>query len=44
MMWGIWDFDLKDWVRELPSKVDDGGIAILAFENASDIARRVGDW
>lgn len=30
-MWGIWDLESGDWVRELPSKVDDGGIAILAF-------------
>lgn len=31
-MFGIWCFDTNDWLRELPSKVDDGGIAILAFD------------
>jgi hypothetical protein len=32
-MFGIWDLEKNDWVRELPSKVDDGGEAILAFES-----------
>lgn len=30
-MWGIWDYAARDWYRELPSPVDDGGTAILAF-------------
>lgn len=30
-MYAIWDFDLRGWVRELPSKVNDGGEAILVF-------------
>lgn len=30
-MYGIWDHGIGDWVREMPSKIDDGGIAILAF-------------
>lgn len=34
-LFGIWCHDSKDnkgdWYRELPSKVDDGGIALLAF-------------
>lgn len=34
-LYGIWCKDLKDckgdWMRELPSKVNDGEIAILAF-------------
>jgi len=42
-MWAIWDFGCNDYVRELPSKVNEGGIAILAFEDkeeAQDRARR----
>lgn len=39
-MWGIWDNDKNDWVRELPSKVDDGGSAILAFFSKADACRR----
>lgn len=30
-MYGIWDHGEDDFVREMPSKVDDGGVAILAF-------------
>jgi hypothetical protein len=30
-MWLIWCEDVNDWLRELPSKVDDGGEAVLAF-------------
>ena len=34
-LYGIWCKDLKDcrgdWLRELPSSVDDGGIAMLVF-------------
>ncbi len=39
-MWGIWDFDLCDWVREMPSKVDDGGEALLAYGRKVDACRR----
>ena len=31
MLWIIWDSEYDDWLRELPSKVDDGGKAILTF-------------
>jgi hypothetical protein len=30
-MWGIWCYDEHGWLRELPSKVHDGGEAVLAF-------------
>ena len=30
-MYAIWCHDTEDWLRELPSKVDDGGEAVLAF-------------
>jgi hypothetical protein len=30
-MYGIWCLDTNDWLREFQSKVDDGGIAVLAF-------------
>jgi hypothetical protein len=39
-MWGIWDCDSNHWVRELPSKVDDGGIAVLAFWSKREACRR----
>jgi hypothetical protein len=39
-VFGIWDNDRNDWVRELPSKVDDGGAAILAFEKCRQAQRR----
>lgn len=39
-IWAIWDLDEKDWVRELPSKVDDGGEAILAFTSKREAYRR----
>lgn len=39
-MYGIWDLDLEDWVRELPSKVDDGGTAALCFETRRSACRR----
>ena len=39
-MYGIWDCVLKDWVREMPSKVDYGGFAILVFENKQAACQR----
>ena len=39
-MWGIWCKDTEDWLRELPSKVDDGGLAVLAFTSKRDACRR----
>lgn len=39
-MWGIWDFETNDWIREMPSKVDDGGTAVLAFMNKREACRR----
>lgn len=39
-MWGIWDCNDADWVRELPSKVDDGGEAVLAFTSEAEAKRR----
>lgn len=40
MLYGIWDNNEKDWVRELPSTIDDGGIAILCFQTHSQACRR----
>lgn len=39
-MWGIWEFEINDWFRELPSKVDDGGIALLAFTSKAEACDR----
>lgn len=39
-LYGIWCKDEKDWLRELPSKVDDGGEAILAFQFLSEAKAR----
>lgn len=39
-MWGIWCKDTNDWLRELPSKVDDGGEAVLAFASRMTARRR----
>lgn len=39
-MWGIWDKSQNDWLRELPSKVNDGGIAVLAFKTKTDACTR----
>ncbi len=43
-MFGIWCHDENDgngdWMRELPSKVDDGGTAILAFDDRSEACIR----
>lgn len=43
-IYGIWCKDLNeskgDWYRELPSQVDDGGIAILAFTSLREARER----
>lgn len=43
-LYGIWCFDLNDnkgdWYRELPSRVDDGGIALLVFTLQRDAKSR----
>jgi predicted phosphoadenosine phosphosulfate sulfurtransferase len=39
-VWAIWDYVKKDWVREMPSKVDDGGEAILCYTSARAAKRR----
>lgn len=43
-LYGIWCKDLNDnkggWYRELPSKVDDGGVAILAFTSQREAKSR----
>jgi hypothetical protein len=43
-LYGIWCKDLNNskggWYRELPSKVDDGGIAILAYTSQRKAKRR----
>lgn len=41
-MWGIWCKDINDWLREMPSGVDDGGAAILAFTSKREACRRAG--
>lgn len=44
VLYGIWCKDLNnnkgDWYRELPSKVDDGGIAILAYTSQREAKKR----
>lgn len=40
MLFGIWDFEANDWVRELPSQVDDGGVAILAYASEARAKQR----
>lgn len=40
MLYAIWDHDKGDWVRELQSKVDDGGIAILVFTSQRNAKTR----
>ncbi len=40
LIYGIWDVHIRDWVREMPSKVDDGGFAILAFASPDMAMRR----
>lgn len=46
-LYGIWCKDEKnnkgDWLREFPSKVEDGGIAILAFTSKREAQRRAAD-
>jgi len=39
-LYGIWCYDTKDWLRELPSKVDDGGEAILVFTSKAKAMQR----
>jgi hypothetical protein len=39
-LYGICDLDTNDFVRELPSKVDDGGEAILVFTSKAAAERR----
>lgn len=39
-MWAIWCLDVNDWLRELPSKVDDGGEAVLAYTSRRAAQRR----
>ena len=49
-LYGIWCKDLKlnkksgryrgDWLRELPSNVDDGGIAMLVFASLREAQSR----
>ena len=39
-MWAIYDVESDGWVKELPSKVDDGGIAILCFADRKDAEQR----
>lgn len=40
LYWAIWDKDAKDWVREMPSKVDDGGQAVLAYRSKQKAEKR----
>lgn len=39
-MYAIWCFDVGDYLMELPSKVDDGGVAFLCFEYKWQAERR----
>jgi hypothetical protein len=39
-LFGIWCKDTNDWLRELPSKVDDGGEALLVFTSKRAAQRR----
>ncbi len=42
-LYGVWCKDIGtqgDWLRELPSKVQDGGTAILAFASEREAKRR----
>lgn len=32
-MYGVWCHDTADWLREPRSKMGDGGVALLVFEN-----------
>lgn len=43
-LWVIYDYDAKDYVRELPSKVDDGGTAILAFASRYEARKRAAKY
>ena len=39
-MYAIWCYDVGDWLREPPSKVDDGGRAILVWTNKGEAGQR----
>jgi hypothetical protein len=39
-MYGIWLMETGGWMRELPSKVDGGNIALLAFESKREACKR----
>lgn len=39
-MWIIWDCEANDWMRELPSTLDDGGKAILSFQTRESAMKR----
>jgi hypothetical protein len=39
-LYAIWGEDIEDWIRELPSKVDDGEIAILTFTSLREARER----
>lgn len=43
MIYGIWDYETKDWVREMPSRVNDGGVAVLAFQSKREACKRAAD-
>ena len=42
-MWLIWDVAEHDWIREMPSKVQDGGVAVLAFTSKREAYRRAAE-
>lgn len=39
-LYGIWCFDENSWLRELPSTVDDGGIALLVLPTKKSACER----
>jgi hypothetical protein len=42
-MWGIWCLDTNDWAREMPSNVNDGGVAVLAFFSKQAACKRAAE-
>lgn len=42
-LYAIWGEDIEDFIRELPSKVNDGGEAILVFTNERAAKQRAAD-
>lgn len=42
-LYGVWQYDANDWLRELPSQMQDGGEAILAFTSVRQAQRRAAD-